>query len=93
MEKKERLALLDLIRGIVLIEMILYHLLWDLVYLFDIHIGWYKSYRAYIWQQSICWMFILLSGFCWQLGKRHVKRGAWIFGCGCIFYCDKACYA
>lgn len=84
MKKRERLALLDLIRGLVLIEMILYHLLWDLVYLFDIHIGWYKSYRAYIWQQSICWIFILLSGFCWQLGKEHIKRGAWIFGCGCI---------
>lgn len=42
--------------------MISYHFLWDLVYLYNADIPWYKSHGAYIWQQSICWTFILLAG-------------------------------
>ena len=43
---------------------------------------WYGSQGAYIWQQSICWTFILLSGFCFSLGKRHIKSGLMVFGSG-----------
>lgn len=78
---KQRLPFIDLLRGITIIEMISYHFLWDLVYLFDADIPWYKSHGAYIWQQSICWTFILLAGFSWQLGKKHIKRGLLAF-CG-----------
>ncbi len=37
--------------------------------------------RGGLWQQSICWVFILLSGFCLPLGHHPVKRGAAVFGC------------
>lgn len=65
----QRYGALDWIRGITLISMILYHGAWDLVYLFGVNWGWYRSEGAYVWQQSICWTFILLSGFCWALGR------------------------
>ena len=81
---KQRLPFIDLIRGITIIEMISYHFLWDLVYLYNADIPWYKSHGAYIWQQSICWTFILLAGFTWHLGKKHMKRGLWAFGGGVI---------
>lgn len=64
--------------------MISYHFLWDLVYLYNADIPWYKSHGAYIWQQSICWTFILLAGFSWHLGKKHMKRGLWAFGGGVV---------
>lgn len=54
--------------------MILYHAIWDLVYIFGIEIPWYESDIAYVWQQSICWTFIMLSGFCWSLGRRKLIR-------------------
>lgn len=78
----KRLALLDEIRGLTLISMTLYHFLWDLVYIARIPIPWYHGGGAYIWQQSICWTFICLSGFCFPLGRRHVKRGlaVWLSG-------------
>ena len=50
--------------------MIAYHACWDLVYLFHADWDWYRGTGAYIWQQSICWTFILLSGFCFSLGRR-----------------------
>lgn len=64
--------------------MITYYFLWDLVYLYNADIPWYKSHGAYIWQQSICWTFILLAGFSWHLGKKHMKRGLWAFGGGVV---------
>ncbi len=77
-----RYHLLDTLRGITMLSMILYHFLWDLVYLADISIPWYHSTGAYIWQQSICITFILLSGFCWSFGRRPLKRGLIVFWAG-----------
>ena len=53
---------LDTIRGLALVHMIAYHACWDIVYLFGTDWAWYRSEGAYLWQQSICWTFILLSG-------------------------------
>lgn len=77
-----RYRILDYIRGINLMSMMIYHLIWDLVYIFGIKWTWYQSEGAYIWQQSICWSFILLSGFCWDIGKHKLKRGLIVFGAG-----------
>lgn len=71
---------LDYIRGLNLISMILYHLIWDLVYLQGVKCAWYRSAGGHIWQQSICWIFILLSGFCWSLGRRKLRRGLIVLG-------------
>lgn len=71
----QRYALIDSIRGITLLSMICYHGVWDLVNIYGLKWNWYKGPAAYIWQQSICWTFIFLSGFCWPLGKNPVKRG------------------
>lgn len=83
-KSSHRYALLDSIRGITLLSMILYHGTWDLVYLCGIKWDWYKGTGAYVWQQSICWTFIFLSGFCWPLGKKHLKRGLMVFGGGIL---------
>lgn len=83
MEKK-RFFLIDEYRGFWMINMILYHAIWDLVYIFGCNWQWYKSDMAFYWQQSICWSFILVSGFCWQMGKHKFKRGLQVFGAGIV---------
>lgn len=82
--KSKRYTILDIIRGLALIGMTIYHGMWDLVYIYDVDIPWYKSEAAFIWQQSICWTFILLSGFCWNLGRKKLKRGLIVFGCSIV---------
>ena len=84
MDKKTRLHGLDLIRGVTLLSMIAYHGTWNLVYLFGVDLPWYSRLPGHIWQQSICWTFILLSGFCYSMGSRHLKRGLEIFGGGAL---------
>ena len=80
MSDTKRLHALDAIRGITLLSMIAYHAMWDLVYMFGVSAPWYRSEGAYLWQQSICWTFILLSGFCHGLGRRPARRGCLILG-------------
>lgn len=76
--------MLDTMRGLTLISMIAYHTVWDMVYIFDVKWDWYKSDMAYVWQQSICWSFILLSGFCWSFGKVKWKRALTVFLAGMV---------
>lgn len=83
-QKAGRLAGLDTIRGITLLSMMLYHTCWDLVFLFGKKIPGYNGLGGYVWQQSICWTFILLAGFCWSLGSHHLKRGLIVFGSGIL---------
>lgn len=81
---KKRLHFLDALRGVTLISMIAYHGMWNLVYLFGVQVPWYRGTPGYLWQQSICWTFILLSGFCWSFSRNHVKRGLLVFGGGAV---------
>lgn len=84
MNEKERYHLLDGLRGITLISMILYHGMFDLVVLYGVPVPWFFRTPGYVWQQSICWTFILLSGFCWRLGRTPWKRGLVISVCGLV---------
>ena len=84
MEQRKRLHGLDLLRGVTLLSMIAYHGTWNLVYLFGVDLPWYGQLPGILWQQSICWTFILLSGFCFPFGSNPLKRGLTIFGGGAL---------
>ena len=79
-----RLDTLDTLRGLTLVSMIAYHACWDTVYMFGVDWAWYRSRGAFLWQQSICWTFILLSGYCSRLGRRLVRRGVTVFAAGAL---------
>ena len=80
----KRYSMLDIIRGFTLLSMITYHAMWDMVYIAGKRVEWYQSDLGYLWQQSICWVFILLSGFCWSLGKQKWKRGLMVSVAGAL---------
>lgn len=79
-----RYRLLDELRGLDLISMMLYHGMWDVVFLFGVTQKWYTGLPGFVWQQSICWVFLLLSGFCLPLGHHPFRRGAVVFGAGAL---------
>lgn len=84
-----RLGTLDLVRGLTLVSMILYHGLWDFLYLSEAGRGlpslraWYEGPGGHLWQQSICRTFILLSGFCVPFSKHIIRRGLQVSLAGC----------
>ncbi len=84
MHKLERYTFIDALRGFAIINMILYHALWDVNYIFGVKIVWYTSNIGYVWQQMICCTFIFVSGLCFPLGKHKLKRGLITLGCSAI---------
>lgn len=81
---KQRYLGLDNLRALALLSMILYHAVWDLVYLYGRNWSWYHGNAAFLWQQSICWTFILLSGFCHGFSKRPFRQGMLVSGAGLL---------
>ena len=79
-----RYALLDELRGLDLVSMMLYHACWDLIFLFGVPAGCYTSWPGWLWQQTICWVFILLSGFCAPFGRHMLRRGVTVFAAGAL---------
>lgn len=73
---KQRFETLDTFRGIVIINMIAYHFLYDVFVIFGGDSMWYRHPGIHAWQQFICCSFIILSGFVWPYGKqKNLKRG------------------
>ena len=81
---KKRYFWIDNIRAIAMISMIIFHAVWDLVYLYGMDWEWYRSDMAFVWHQSSCWKFILLSGFFWSFSKNPLKQGLIVSAGGLI---------
>lgn len=79
-----RYPFLDLLRGATLLSMVAYHAVWDLVFVFGANWPWFWGTPGFLWQQSICWVFILLSGFCWPLGHHPLRHGLLVLGAGVL---------
>lgn len=72
----ERYRLVDALRGLAVCNMVAYHFCYDVFVVLGRSPGWYALLPARLWQQAICWTFILVSGFSWRLGKKHdLRRG------------------
>ena len=79
-----RLELIDTLRGVTICSMIAFHGMWDLVYLRGLDAPWYGRMPGYCWQQSICWSFILISGFCIPFSKKLLRRGLEVSAAGIL---------
>ncbi len=73
--KNNRVNWIDFIRGLAIVNMVLYHLIYDLVYIYGYEISWFSKNPGYYWQQYICWSFIMVSGISMSFSKDNLKRG------------------
>ena len=79
----ERNHLIDAYRGFTMISMILYHACYDYFIAFGRNYNFLHSVYPFLWQQSICISFILVSGMVWPLGRKHaLKRGLILIALG-----------
>ena len=72
--------------GLALLNMLAYHAMYDWVYVFSHAGSWYNIGAAgcHVWQQYICWSFILLSGYSFTLARRPLKNGLIVAGCAAV---------
>lgn len=66
----KRYNLIDFLRGFTIINMIIYHGIYDLEAFYGIEI----PYNLYYYQQYICMSFILISGFSLNFSKNYFKK-------------------
>lgn len=76
--------MLDAARACLMISMVIYHGMYDVVAIFGQSVPWFFEKPGFIWQQSICWGFIFLSGFCHRLSKSPLKHGLLVSVCGLL---------
>lgn len=73
--EQTRYAVIDGLRGFAILNMIAFHAVWDLVYVYGVDWQWLDERSGVFWQQMICWCFIIVSGFCLPLSKHPLQRG------------------
>lgn len=82
--KKDRYLLPDTVRGLLVIAMAVYHLLFDLCYMFHVNMPWFRGEGMRLFQVLILTGFVSLSGFCFAWGKNKLRRSIEILICGFV---------
>ncbi|MBQ9686657.1 MAG: DUF1624 domain-containing protein [Oscillospiraceae bacterium] len=79
----KRYHLVDALRGLALLNMLAMHFGYDYFVVFGRDPQWHLHPAVHVWQQYICWSFILASGFVFRFGReKNFKRGLLINLCG-----------
>lgn len=80
---KQRIWELDALRGLCILAVLVFHLIFDLVEVFGLirwdYPGWFRLLRD--WGGVV---FLILSGLCVTLGSRSCRRGLIVLGCGML---------
>ena len=79
---KPRYGLIDAIRGVAVINMVVYHLCYDIFCVFGADPGFMTSAAAVIWEQLICSTFIAVSGISANFTSHGYRRGIVLSLCG-----------
>lgn len=80
---QKRIWELDAFRGLCVLGMVIVHFLFDLTQLYGI-VRWNFSALFYFVLNWGGILFLLLSGICATLGRRSIRRGIIVFGCGML---------
>ncbi|WP_407382783.1 heparan-alpha-glucosaminide N-acetyltransferase [Ruminococcus sp.] len=82
MNEKRRYGVIDAIRAVAILNMIAFHLCYDIFVVFGVWEGFYLATPVVIWERMICSTFILISGVSLHFSRRGWKRGVLVFLCG-----------
>lgn len=73
-ENKKRYHLIDSIRGFAVINMVLFHLMYD-IYMIYFTNNWASQPLVILWERFICFTFILISGMSFNFSRNTWKNG------------------
>lgn len=81
---KKRFGLIDALRGFWLLNMIAYHLCFDIFHIYGLNSNWMFTPGAVIWERCICISFILISGISLNFSRHAYRRGLIVSACGAL---------
>lgn len=73
--KKERIHLLDTIRGVLILGVVIYHFLFDVAIFTDINMSWFDDWWVNLIRDMGAGTFIFISGISCHLSHNNIKRG------------------
>lgn len=77
-----RYHLIDALRGLALVNMVAFHLMYDIFNIFSAETGWNSEPLTIIWERFICCSFIILSGVSFNFSHHPFRRGIILNACG-----------
>ncbi len=80
--KRERYRLIDSLRGLALLNMVLFHFLYDYYVIYEIDRDWASRPAVTVWERFICCSFILISGISLNFSRHAYRRGLIVSACG-----------
>ncbi len=81
-QPSSRFCLIDAIRAIAIINMVAYHLCYDIFCNFGVWPNFYRAVPFIIWERFICCTFIIVSGISVNFSHHGYRRGILINLCG-----------
>ena len=81
---KSRCGVIDAVRGAAVLSMVAYHLCYDIFMVFGVDTGFEKYWQVALWERTICFTFIIVSGIAVNLSKHGYRRGLVLNLCGFI---------
>lgn len=82
--KKPRYGLIDTLRGFSILNMVAYHLCFDIFHIYGFNTLWMYSPAAVVWERFICCSFIIISGISLNFSGRGYRRGLLVSACGAL---------
>ena len=84
MTEHRRYSLIDAIRGIAVVNMVVYHLCYDIFCAFGVWSSFYRAVPVIIWERLICSTFIIISGISLHFTRHGFRRGLIVTLCGIV---------
>ena len=84
MTENRRYSLIDAIRAFAIINMILFHLCYDIFVVFGVWKKFPFAVPAIIWERCICFTFIIVSGISMNYSHHGYRRGIIVNLCGLL---------
>ena len=81
---KQRYGLIDALRGLALLNMLVFHFLYDIFVVYDVQRFWALQPGVVIWERFICVSFILISGVSLNFSHHPYRRGLIVNACGLL---------
>lgn len=77
----------DVIRGFTIVSMVLFHAMYDLVYIYGLRVPWFENEIIQnCWRCSISWMFLFIAGWMCTFSSSNLKRGLkYALVAACVF--------
>lgn len=69
-----RMAFFDVVRGFSVVSMVLFHLCYDLRYVYGLGAAWFEPPLQDIWRASISWVFLFVAGCMCSFSRNAVLR-------------------